>query len=116
MHRCTLKDGRQAVAKVQRPGIEDTIRQDLSVLYGLARMANLSSFSDVVDMMRVVQEFERSILRELDFTSEGRLTEEFANNFRDDAGVHIAQIYWEVSSRRLLVMEYLDGVNISDEC
>lgn len=114
VHRCTLKDGRQAVAKVQRPGIEDTIRQDLSVLYGLARMANLSSFSDVVDMMRVVQEFERSILRELDFTSEGRLTEEFANNFRDDAGVHIAQIYWEVSSRRLLVMEYLDGVNISD--
>jgi len=114
VHRCTLKDGRHAVAKVQRPGIEDLIRKDLTILYGIARMANLSSMAEMVDMVKVVQEFERSILRELDFSAEGRLTEEFAKNFEDDPEVHMAEIFWEHSSRRMLTMEYLEGINISD--
>ncbi len=113
VHRCTLPDGTQAVAKVQRPGIEEQIRMDLSILYGMARLANHSSFAETIDKVKVVQEFERVILRELDFTSEGHLTEEFARNFQDDSKVHIARIFWDYSTRRLLTMEYLDGVNIS---
>ncbi|MDJ0514015.1 MAG: AarF/UbiB family protein [Methyloceanibacter sp.] len=113
VHRCTLPDGTQAVAKVQRPGIEEQIRMDLTILYGMARLANHSSFAETIDKVKVVQEFERVILRELDFTSEGHLTEEFARNFQDDSKVHIARIFWDYSTRRLLTMEYLDGVNIS---
>jgi len=114
VHRCVLKDGQQAVVKVQRPGIEETIRLDLTILYAMARLAQHSSMAESIDMVRIVQEFERSILRELDFTSEGRLTEEFAQNFADDPEVHIAEIYWDYSSRRVLAMEFLDGINVSD--
>lgn len=113
VHRCTLSDGTQAAAKVQRPGIEEQIRMDLSILYGMARLANRSNLAKAVDVVKVVQEFERVILRELDFTSEGLLTEEFARNFQDDSKVHIAGIFWDYSTRRLLTMEFLDGVNIS---
>ncbi len=113
VHRCTLPDGTQAVAKVQRPGIEEQIRMDLSILYGMARLANRSSFAETIDKVKVVQEFERVILCELDFTAEGHLTEEFARNFQDDPKVHIARVFWEYSSRRVLTMEFLDGVNIS---
>ncbi len=113
VHRCTLPDGTQAVAKVLRPGIEEQIRMDLSILYGMARLANRSRFAETIDKVKVVQEFERVILRELDFVSEGHLTEEFARNFEDDSKVHIARIYWEYSAQRLLTMEFLDGVNIS---
>ncbi|MDJ0628426.1 MAG: AarF/UbiB family protein [Rhodobacter sp.] len=113
VHRCTLPDGTQAVAKVQRPGIEEQIRMDLSILYGMARLANRSSFAETIDKVKVIQEFERVILRELDFASEGHLTEEFARNFQYDSQVHIARIFWDYSTRRLLTMEYLDGVNIS---
>ena len=113
VHRCTLPDGTQAVAKVQRPGIEKQIRMDLSILYGMARLANRSSFAETIDKVKVVQEFERVILRELDFVAEGHLTEEFARNFRDDPKVQIARIFWDNSSGRLLTMEFLDGVNIS---
>ena len=113
VHRCTLPDGTQAVAKVQRPGIEEQIRMDLSILYGMARLANRSSFAENIDMVKVIQEFERVILRELDFVAEGHLTEEFARNFQDDAKVHIARIFWDYSAQSLLTMEFLDGVNIS---
>ena len=113
VHRCTLPDGTQAVAKVQRPGIEEQIRKDLSILYEMARLANRSSFAETIDKVKVIQEFEWVILRELDFALEGHLTEEFARNFQDDSKVHIARIFWDYSARRLLTMEFLDGVNIS---
>ncbi|MDJ0653843.1 MAG: AarF/UbiB family protein [Xanthomonadales bacterium] len=113
VHRCTLPDGTQAVAKVLRPGIEEQIRMDLSILYGMARLANRSRFAETIDKVRVIQEFERVILRELDFVAEGQLTEEFARNFQDDSKVHIARIFWDYSAQRLLTMEFLDGVNIS---
>ncbi len=57
VHRCTLPDGTQAVAKVQRPGIEEQIRMDLSILYGMARLANRSSFAETIDKVKVIQEF-----------------------------------------------------------
>ncbi|MCB9641545.1 MAG: AarF/ABC1/UbiB kinase family protein [Myxococcales bacterium] len=114
VHRCILSDGREAVLKVQRPGIEDTIKMDLSILYAMARIGNLSSLSEAIDLIRVVQEFERVILRELDFTSEGHLTEEFAQHYTEDPEVKIASIYWDYSTRHLLAMEFLKGTNISD--
>ncbi|MDJ0760557.1 MAG: AarF/UbiB family protein [Woeseiaceae bacterium] len=113
VHRCTLPDGTQAVAKVLRPGIEEQIRMDLSILYGMARLANRSRFAETIDKVKVIQEFERVILRELDFVAEGHLTEEFARNFQDDPKVHIARIFWDYSGQRVLTMEFLDGVNIS---
>lgn len=114
VHRCKLKDGQEAVAKVQRPHIEEQIRMDLTILYAVARLANRSALAESIDMVKIIAEFERVILRELDFTSEGRLTEEFARTYADDPEVQIAKIYWDVSSRRLLTMEYLEGINISD--
>ncbi|MCB9595498.1 MAG: phosphotransferase [Sandaracinaceae bacterium] len=116
VHRATLPDGRAVAVKVQRPGIEASIRADLAILYDVARLlGNLSSISDMADPTLIVREFERSILAEVDFTSEARLHDEFRKNLsRFGEEVRIAEVDWDRTTPRVLTMEFFDGVKVSD--
>ena len=62
----------------------------------------------------LVQDFATQIRKELDFTRDGRNAERMARNFRDVPGIHFPKIYWDYSSSRLLVMEYVRGVRIDN--
>jgi ubiquinone biosynthesis protein len=116
VHKAVLKNGCPVVVKVQHPGIEDRIRNDLEILGTLAELAE--RYSRQMRQYRPVEtaaEFRRSLLRELDFRGEQRSLERFRRNFRGDSGVHFPQPYPELCTRRVLTMDLLEGISMSDE-
>ncbi len=111
VHRARLRGGQVVVVKVQHDGIEAIVHRDLDLILGLAKLAQkrvaaLRNYRPV----NTVQEFRRTLLRELDLTAERRNLEEFARRFAGDAGVHFPRVYPELSGRRVLTMELLEGV------
>jgi ubiquinone biosynthesis protein len=115
VHRAKLKDGQTVVVKVQHDGIQDRVINDLEILVALAHLAEtqapqLQSYQPVA----MAAEFRRTLLRELDFTRELRNLAQFAENFERDKTVHVPAAHPELSGRRVLTMEMLDGVSVSD--
>ncbi|MHB1397668.1 MAG: ABC1 kinase family protein [Trichloromonadaceae bacterium] len=114
VHRGRLLSGEEVVIKVRRPGIEGTIETDLDILAGLAYLVEHHiPNAGILDPEGVVKEFRRTIKREMDFTREGRTIDRFAANFAKDPTVYTPKVYWEYTSQRVLTMEYVDGVKIS---
>lgn len=113
VHRAKLVTGEDVVVKIQRPGIERLIKTDLEILEDIARFLEertpLVENYNITDML---VEFRISILEELDFSLEGRNAEIFKANLQDDSRVYIPKIYWEYTKKRVLVMEYVEGVKI----
>lgn len=108
-------DGKGVVVKVQRPEIEATIEADLDILFNLARLITKHiSESRLYDPVGIVEEFAKTIRKELDFTVEGRNAEKFARNFADSEEVYIPKVYWELTSKRIMTMESIQGTKISD--
>jgi len=115
VHRAVLKDGTVVALKIQRPGIPDQIENDLAILTSMAeRIEAVFPESRMYNPSGLVQDFATQIRKELDFTRDGRNAERMARNFRDVPGIHFPKIYWEYSSSRLLVMEYVKGVRIDN--
>ena len=115
VHAARLFDGTEVVVKVQHAGIEEKVRSDLSLMATVAGLAESNSKelaryrpSDTVD------EFARSLMRELNFHTELNNLLHFAHNFADNPRVHLPTAYPELSSRRVLTMERLDGFSIAD--
>jgi ubiquinone biosynthesis protein len=114
VHLATLPSGEPVVVKVQHAGIEEIVQQDLEILAFLARIAEKHSTELRLYQPRgLVAEFRRNLLRELDFLREKRSLDEFARNFRDDPTVHFPKPYPELTSRRVLTMERLEGIPIA---
>jgi ubiquinone biosynthesis protein len=115
VHRARLPDGRPVVLKVRRPGIEAKVEADLRLLSHLAQLIE----SEVVEARRyqptrVVEEFRRSLLRELDLAAEARNIERFARNFRDDPDILIPHVYGQWTSSLMNVQERIDGISGDD--
>jgi ubiquinone biosynthesis protein len=110
-HRARLHTGEEVVVKVQHAGIADKILSDLDILAALAELAE--KHAPQVRLYQpgaVVRQFRRTLLRELDFTFERRSLDEFAAHFVNDPEVHFPLSYPTSSSRRVLTMEWLDGI------
>ena len=115
VHRGALADGTEVVLKVQRRGIAKVIRADLNLLHFLARRL-LAEYpeSHAFDPLGVLQEFERSILSELDFTVEASNMAKFQKNFPDDERVFIPEVFESLSTKTVLVMSFVRGVKMRD--
>jgi len=114
VHRATLHNGKSVVLKVQRPGIITTIKVDLEILRDLAQIIYKHTEGILnQNPVSIVEEFDRSIHRELDFLQEGHNIQRFGRMFADDPTVFIPTFYPEVSSPRLLVMDYVEGIKSS---
>ncbi|MDG1483660.1 MAG: AarF/UbiB family protein [Myxococcota bacterium] len=113
VHRAQLHDGREVVLKVQRPGIGPRIRADLGVLRLLASQA-MAEFPEVAmfDPKGILEEFQKSILAELNFNAEIRNLNRFRRSFADSDEVIFPEPVRELSTERVLCMEFLDGVPI----
>ena len=110
VHVARLNSGEHVVVKVQHAGIADKIMPDLDILASLAELAEKhSSELRRYQPVAVVRQFRRTLLRELDFTSERRNLQEFAEHFAQDDTVHFPRAYEEFSTRRVLTMERLEG-------
>jgi ubiquinone biosynthesis protein len=116
VHRARLKDGTEVVLKIKRPGIDTLIETDIAILRSLAeRIERNFPESRVYNPTGLVQDFADQIRKELDFTKDGKNGERLASNFVDWKGIKIPKVYWEYTSRNLLVMEYIEGVRIDQK-
>ncbi len=115
VHRAKMLEGQDVVIKIQRPGIQRTIEVDLEIMMHLAGLMerHLEGW-DIQRPTKVVEEFARTLERELDYTLEAAHIERFARQFEDEPAVYVPQVYHEVTTSRVLTMEYISGVKASD--
>ncbi len=115
VHRATLPDGRDVAVKVQRPHLEAIVRADLAaVSIALAFADRWTRWGERVDLDAIFNELKTVTLQELDYLQEAEHGERFAANFAADARVRAPAVYRELTRRRVLVMQYLDGIRIGD--
>lgn len=114
VHRAVLPGGEAVVVKVQRPGVARTIQVDIEVLLQLARIAEERLRPELFSPVRLAEELGGVIRRELDYTVEGRYAERFRANFAAEPGIHIPQVHWRWTTPRVLTMERISGVKVTD--
>jgi ubiquinone biosynthesis protein len=111
VHRARLPGGQEVVVKVQRPDAERQISADIQLLYQAARVARERVRRlQFIDLVGTVDEFARTIRRELDYGIEARNAEVFRRNFAGDEAVWVPRIYWRYTTARVLTMEHVGGV------
>lgn len=112
VHEAVLRDGRRVAVKVQYPEIASLVRSDLANLRALFRAVGLLERD--FDLMPVVEELGRQVPRELDFVNEGKNAEAIGAALAPRGDVRVPEIVWEHTTRRVLVMEFLEGIKITD--
>jgi aarF domain-containing kinase len=112
VYRAKLHDGTDVAVKVQYPGVAALVRHDLDALRLLVNI--WAKFEQVIDFRPVVDEMERNAPEEVDFVHEGQAAERVAALLADRDDVVIPRIFWDRSSKRVLTMDYIDGIKITD--
>ena len=107
--------GEEVAVKVQRQNIDQLVRMDLSslkfVILVITRFLDTGNF---IDLKGVYREFERTVYEEIDYITEAANCKRFHEMFKHDPTIYIPRVYEEYSSRRLLVLEWIDGIKIND--
>jgi ubiquinone biosynthesis protein len=115
VHPVTLIDGRQAVAKVVRPGIEKQLKRDIDLLKAIAGLAQRYwENGDKVRPVAIVEEFETFVFDELDMQREASNASLLRRNFKDSPDLYIPEIYWPWCKQNVLVMERVSGLPIGN--
>ncbi|MBU0987548.1 MAG: AarF/ABC1/UbiB kinase family protein [Proteobacteria bacterium] len=115
VHRAGLPDGEIVAVKVQRPGIHKIIEVDLEIMLHLATLMerNIEEMS-LYRPIKIVEEFARTLEKEIDYTIEATNMERFSRNFLDDPTIYIPKVYRDTTSERVITMELVNGIKISD--
>ena len=113
VHAARLVTGEDVVVKVQHAGIEETVREDLDVLTGLALLAERVPELATYRPSATVAEMGRVLRRELDFGREERNLQQFCARYKDDPTVHIPQPFTEYCTARVLTMERVNGIKLA---
>nr|WP_245711581.1 AarF/ABC1/UbiB kinase family protein [Gracilibacillus ureilyticus] len=114
VHKAELKSGKQVAVKLQRPHIRKSIHTDIEILKELtARAEKRTHWAQRYQLRELVEEFSKAIIRELDFIREGRNADILAKQFEEDRAIVIPAIYWDYTTKKVLTMEYIDGIKIN---
>ena len=114
VHKARLKNGKWVAVKIQRPGIRAIVDSDIAVLKDLAAfMEKRFTSTQLYQPAEIVEEFQRTIKKELDFITEGKNIDIFKTHFQETPAVHIPKVYWDLTSSRILTMEYIRGEKLS---
>lgn len=115
VYRARLKTGEEVAVKVQRPNLLPTLTLDLYLMrWAAGWLAPWLPLNLGHDLTMIVDEFGSKLFEEIDYLNEGRNAEKFATNFRDDPTVKVPSIYWRYSTRRVLVLEWIEGIKLTD--
>lgn len=115
VHRAELRSGRQVAIKVQRPGMRERIMADLDILAGFARKADqFTSLGQRIQFTDWIQEFRKTLLAELDYRTEAENLERFAEHLADYPEIYVPQPLWDYTSAKVLTMEYITGVKVTE--
>jgi predicted unusual protein kinase regulating ubiquinone biosynthesis (AarF/ABC1/UbiB family) len=115
VYKAELHSGEIVAIKVQRPNLLPVLTLDLFVLRTFADL-----FGDFLplnlgnSLSAVIDEFGTKLFEEIDYINEGKNAERFAEYFRDDPKVKVPKIYWQYSSRRVLTLEWIDGIKLTE--
>jgi ubiquinone biosynthesis protein len=114
VHRAVIRSGRVVAVKVQRPNIRERVLEDLNALDDLAPLLQkFTTVSRALDVPRVLEEFRRTMLRELDYRQEARNMEALAHQLRDFERIVVPLPIDDYTSTRVLTMDYVPGVKIT---
>jgi len=114
VHQAVTKEGKEVVVKIQRPGIESIIEQDILILYDLAYLIEkYAEESQLFNPVGIVDEFARTIRREVDFIREGHSIDRFRRNFERDPTIYVPTVHWDLTTRRVLTMEMIRGTKLN---
>lgn len=114
IHKAILKNGQAVAIKIQRPGIDVIVEQDIALISTIAELVSRTNFGKYYDVIALAEEFSSALQSELDFTQEARFTEQLRQNLTatkwfDPKQLVIPAINWELSSEKILVLEWLNG-------
>ena len=113
VHPAVLKDGRKVVVKVQRPAIAETMAKDIKLMKKASGMLNLTiGTKDLIDFNTILDELWKTSQEEMNFLQEARNLDLFASNQQEIAYVTCPGVIHELTTEKLLVMEYIDGIQI----
>ena len=114
-HAATLHDGTEVIVKVRRPGVVEEVEQDLEILNNAAaHAARRWEAAARMDVVGLADEFARTLRAELDYLQEGRNAERFAANFAEQPDVLIPRVFWDTTTSRVITLERLRGVKVTD--
>src|SRR5947208_2837369 len=116
VHKAVLvSTGEEVAVKVQRPNIDQLVRSDLStlkfVIWVINRFVDTGEF---IDLMGVYREFKRTVYEEIDYITEGANARHFLEMFKDDPTIYIPRVHDDYTTRRVLVLEWINGIKIND--
>lgn len=115
VHRATLKDGEEIVIKVQRPKIAEKIKVDIELMHIFAEQYMKRYGDDTsVNIPEMVNSFESAFVKELSFLSEAANQTRFMHLFENDPHVYVPRLHRNLCTEKVLVMEYIDGIKITD--
>lgn len=114
VHMAKLFSGEEVIVKIQRPAIKKVIETDISILLSMSRLFD-EHFGYMIpfSLSEVMEELTTSIRHELDYTKEARNTERFRENFKNHDNVYIPKVYWNFTTKKVLIQEWIDGIKVS---
>ncbi|MDQ2884527.1 MAG: AarF/ABC1/UbiB kinase family protein [Chloroflexota bacterium] len=116
VHKAILASTGETVAvKIQRPNIDELVRMDLSTLRFVIRLiTRFFDTSNFIDLMGVYREFKRTTYEEIDYITELANAKRFKEMFGNNPDIYIPRVHEEYVSRRVLVLEWIDGIKVND--
>jgi ubiquinone biosynthesis protein len=115
VHFATLADGTEVAVKVFRPGVDKLIETDLDILLELAALAEKrTDWGAYYGVLSLAQEFAETLRNEQNYEQEGQNMERYQQMFTAEGYVHVPKVYWGTTTRRVLTMERLEGIKITD--
>ncbi|BCD61669.1 ubiquinone biosynthesis protein [Nitratiruptor sp. YY08-26] len=115
VYRGRLHSGEEVAIKVLKPGIEDIIAADIAIMKKIATLIEDKLYKYGIDSpLAIIEEFEKSIKKELDFTKEALNLKRFAKNFANDERIIVPKLYGEFSTKKVLTMDYIEGIKVSE--
>ncbi|MCK5668213.1 MAG: ubiquinone biosynthesis regulatory protein kinase UbiB [Gammaproteobacteria bacterium] len=115
VHAAKMKDGREMIVKVVRPGIEEVIRRDLGLMYFLAEKAErYTKDGRRLGPVNVIAEFEKTLLGELDLMREAANASQLRRNFADSDKLYVPEVDWDLTHENVMVMERISGIPVND--
>jgi ubiquinone biosynthesis protein len=115
VHAARLRNGSDVIVKVQRPGVDRQIQEDLFILADVARIAEgRSKMLRDIDLSGLVREFSWTIRAELDYLREGRNADRFSRAFEHNESLRIPEVHWDYTTAKVLTLGRIDGIGIDD--
>lgn len=115
VHAAISRDGRELAVKIRRPDVVQSVERDIGLMLELAQLLERHvPESRVFDPVGLVNQFTRTIRREMNFRREGRMMQEFARLFRGDSRLYVPVVDAELFSESVLIMERVEGLKIDD--